>query len=221
MPAGCCAQSNADTGRFFTWVAGLHRVRHRLFGFEKNQRQLLDAIRAQGIADATLLEVGSGTGALHQKLLMEGAASAVGVDLSERMLDIARRQAADSGLATRVDYRHGDFVHRVGDLPVADITILDKVVCCYPDWQALMDATLSRTGRVCALTYPRDRQMLRVGIRIMSKLLDTFHCCYRPYLHDPVQIRAHVLAQGFELAIEQHTGSWLTEIYVRRKPDTA
>ncbi len=219
MPASCCAQSNADTGKLFSWMAGLHRVRHRLFGFEKNQRQLLDAIRAQGIADATLLEVGSGTGALHQRLLFEGAASAVGVDLSQRMLDIARRQADQGGLAPRVDYRQGDFVQLVDQIATADITILDKVVCCYPDWQALMDATLSRTGRVCALTYPRDRRVLRVGIRIMSKLLDLLHCCYRPYLHDPAQIRAHLLAQGFELAIEKHTGSWLTEVYVRCEQD--
>lgn len=223
MPASCCAQSNADTGRLFSWMSGMNRLRYRLFGFEKNQRQLLDGIRAEGIAGAKLLEIGCGPGYLHQQLLEEGAASAVGVDLSPGMLEIARTGAKARGLSDRIDYRQGDLVALADALPMADITVLDKVVCCYPDWQALMDAALRHTDRVCALTYPRDRNMIRWGVRLMSTLLDTFHCCYRPYLHDPKLIRAHALAQGFELASEQQTGSWLTEVYVRpdNRPPTA
>lgn len=215
MPASCCARSNADTGRLFSWMAGSHRLRHRLLGFEKNQRQLLDGIRGEGLEDATLLEVGSGPGYLHQQLLLEGAASATGVDLSQRMLGVARSQAESRGLNGRVTYHQGDFVALAADLPDADISILDKVVCCYPDWEGLLAATLGRTRRVCALTYPRDRTGVRIGVRVMSGLLDLINCCYRPYLHDPAKIRAYVLDQGFELASEQHTSGWLTEVYRR------
>lgn len=219
MPASCCAQSNADTGRVFSWMAGLNRLRHHLFGFERNQRQLLDDIRAQGISDATLLEIGCGPGYLHQQLLHDGAASAVGVDLSPGMLEIARRGAAAQGLAQRTDYRQGDLVQLAEGLARADVTVMDKVVCCYPDWQGLLDAALSRTERVCALTYPRDRRLVRWGVRLAARVLDRLHCCYRPYLHDPAAIRRHILAQGFILASEQQAGSWLTEVYVRVKTD--
>lgn len=215
MPASCCAQSNADTGRLFSWMAGTHRVRHRLLGFEKNQRQLLRGLRDQDVVGASLLEIGSGPGYLHQQLLRDGAASATGVDLSDRMLHVARAQAVKQDLADRVEYHQGDFVSLAADLPAADVTILDKVVCCYPDWEALMAATLSHTRRLCALTYPRDRAGVRFGVRVMSRLLDLFNCCYRPYLHDPARIRAYVLAQGFELVFEQRTSGWLTEVYRR------
>ena len=40
----CCAAINADTGRFFSRFAGLHRLRFRLFGFERTQRQLMQGI---------------------------------------------------------------------------------------------------------------------------------------------------------------------------------
>jgi magnesium-protoporphyrin O-methyltransferase len=215
MPASCCLQSNADTGRLFDWMARLNRLRHRLFGFEANQRQLLDGVRAEGIAGATLLEAGCGPGFLQQRLLKEGAAAATGVDLSAGMLAVARREAERHGLADRSDYLQGDFVQLAGRLPEADIVILDKVVCCYPDWQAMLDVAIARSRRVIALTYPLDRRLTRVMIRLMLRLLDWIHCRYQPYLHDPAQIHAHLQAHGFHPVSGAHAHGWLTEIYVR------
>jgi len=218
MSLSCCALSNTDTGRLFNWMARWNRLRHLLFGFEASQCQLLDGIRAQGIAGASLLEIGCGPGYLHQALLAEGAGRATGVDLSAGMLNIARREADKAELAGRCAYQQGDFVQLAKQVAPADICILDKVVCCYPDWQGLLDAAMAHSGRVCALTYPRDRRMIRVGVRAMSRLLDWLHCCYRPYLHDPALIRVHLLGSGFHLASEQHTRGWLTEVYVRDQP---
>lgn len=215
MTSQCCIQSNNDTGRFFSWLSGMNRWRHRWFGFESNQRQLLDGIREQGITDARLLEVGCGPGYLHQALLGEGAAHATGVDLSEGMLAIARDEAARQGLADRCDYRQGDVVQLAAELPQADVSILDKVVCCYPDWQQLLDAVLGRTTRVLALTYPLDRASTRVGVRFLAWLMSRLHCCYQPYLHDPALIRRHLQGKGLRLDREEQSGNWLTEVYVR------
>jgi len=216
MPACCCAQSNTDTGRLFNWMARWNRLRHRLFGFEANQRQLLDGIRARGIAGASLLEAGCGPGYLQQTLLAEGAGHATGVDLSEGMLDVARREAARHGLADRTRYLHGDVVQLVDQLPVADVVILDKVVCCYPDWQAMLDTAMARSQRVIAMTYPQDQRLTRLGVRLMTRVLDWFSCRYRPYLHDPALLRAHLQEGGFELASEAHSHGWLSQVYVRR-----
>lgn len=215
MSSQCCIQSNADTGRLFSWMSGINRWRHRLFGFEKNQQQLLDGIRRQGIEGARLLEIGCGAGYLHHALLQEGAVSAVGVDLSPGMLAIARAEARHQGLAVRCDYRQGDFVQLAAELPETDVTILDKVVCCYPDWQGLLDAALGRTGKILALTYPLDRAGTRLGIRLLGWLMGRLHCCYQPYLHDPAMIRRHLQSNGLRLDSEQCSGGWLTEIYVR------
>jgi len=193
----------------------MNRWRHRLFGFESNQRQLLDGVRAQGIDGAHLLEVGCGPGYLHQGLLQAGAATAVAVDLSAGMLQIARSEAAKQGLADRCDYRQGDFVQLANELPDADVTILDKVVCCYPDWQDLLDAALGHTHKVLALTYPRNSTSTRLGVRLLGWMMGVLHCCYQPYLHDPALIRSHIQANGLRLAHEDHSGNWLTEVYVR------
>jgi len=51
----CCSASNADTGCFFSYLAGVHRLRHRRLGFERTQRKLLEGPRLGGIAGAELL----------------------------------------------------------------------------------------------------------------------------------------------------------------------
>jgi SAM-dependent methyltransferase len=210
-----CCVSNADTDRFFSRLAGLYRLRFRLFGFERTQQQLIEGTRTAGFRGAELLEVGCGAGYLHQSLLEEGAASALGVDLSHTMVAMAKAQAKARGLEQRTAYRLGDFVQMADVLAEADITILDKVVCCYPNWQALVDATLKKTRRVYALTYPRDRSVTRAGVKLMRFGLRLIGCCYQPYLHDPERIQTRILAHGFRRTFQAITASWVTEVYSR------
>jgi SAM-dependent methyltransferase len=211
----CCNPIQTDTGRLFSWFALPYSVRFRLFGFEKTQRHLLEGITEAGFDSATLLEIGCGPGYLHRALLRDGAAGAVGVDLSSGMLDEARKAAKAAGLEDRTDYRLGDFVDLAHDIPHADITILDKVICCYPDWQALLTQALAKTRRVIALTYPRDRLSTRTGERLLHWGMQLIHCCYQPYIHDPAAIQQHILEHGFRQSYQTLTSSWHTQVCVR------
>ena len=56
-------------------------------------QELLDAILAEGVAGATLLDIGAGVGIVHVSLLEAGAASAVDVDASRDYLAAARAEA--------------------------------------------------------------------------------------------------------------------------------
>jgi 2-polyprenyl-3-methyl-5-hydroxy-6-metoxy-1,4-benzoquinol methylase len=211
----CCSLPLADTSRFFSRLARLYRWRFRLFGFEKSQRQLIEGIRQAGLHGQSLLEIGCGAGHLHQALLQAGARRAVGVDLSGRLLEEARRAARQAGLDARTDYRPGDFVQLANEIPAADITILDKVVCCYPEPERLLAAALNRTRRVLALSYPRDRLLTRTGVVLMSALLRLTGCRFRPYVHDPAAIERWITAGGFQRRYSTRTYAWLTDVYVR------
>ena len=212
---GCCAAINADTGRIFSRLAGIHRLRFRLFGLERTQRQLIDGIRRAGIEGAELLDIGCGAGCLNRALMRLGASRSTGVDLSEAMLAIARADAQAEGLAERTDYRRGDFTQMAGELADADVVVLDKVICCYPDWERLVDASLKRARRVYALTIPRDRSLTRAGLGMMRWGLGRIGCCYQPFIHDPARIEGRVVASGFRRTEEARTAWWLTRIYVR------
>jgi magnesium-protoporphyrin O-methyltransferase len=215
----CCAAINEDTGRLFSRFAAWHRLRFRLFGFERTQRQLLGGIRQAGIRGATLLEIGCGPGYLHRALLRLGAERATGVDLSAGMLDTARAGAEAEGLAERTEYRQGDFTLMADQIADADVVILDKVICCYPDWLGLVQRSLGKAQRCYALTIPRDRALTRAAIRAMRWGLRGMGCCYQPFVHDPEQIDGQIREGGFRLVDEARTPLWLTRTYTRGQAD--
>lgn len=217
----CCGAPTEDTSRFFSFLSVVYRIRYALLGFEETQKHLIEGIRRSGFGGARLLEIGCGTGDLHRALLERGAADAAGVDLSPRMLAIARRRAQESQMDTRTRYREGDFVALAESLEPADVTILHKVVCCYPDVDTLLDRSLEKTRRVYALTYPRDRRRVRFSFALSARMLRLLGSEFRPYVHDPQRIHAHIVEHGFQPAYTRTTSTWQTDVYSREVPRQA
>jgi SAM-dependent methyltransferase len=211
----CCSVPAGDTGRFFSRLSPLYRVRYGLLGLEKTQKHLIEGIRGAGLDGAAVLEIGCGTGDLQRAVLAEGAARTEGVDLSPRMLAAARRLARAAGLAARTAYREGDFVALADGIEPADITVLHKVVCCYPDVDALLDRSLVKTRRIYALTYPRDRLRVRFWFDLTARLLRLAGSVFRVYVHEPERMRRRIASDGFTLAYARSTASWHSEVYVR------
>lgn len=214
--AGCCLH-NRDAGRLFGWFARRDRKRFARKGLEASQKQLAEGLARSGIGGATLLEIGCGTGYLHQHLLRQGAARATGVDLSAKALDEARAEAREQGLAERTDYREGDFVALAEAIAPADAVILDKVICCTPDAEALVRRSSAKAARVYAFTLPRDRWWVRLGMAIGALLLALIRCGFRPYVHDPERVDRWLGEAGFERRYENRTFIWLTRVYGRRE----
>ncbi len=210
----CCCVSSGGIGRFFGHFARRYRRRYERRGFEATQRQLLEGLHQAGFGGARLLEIGCGVGYLHQQLLRDGALHALGVDISEAMLAQARELARTAGLADRAEYRQGDFVELAGDIGPVDVTVLDKVVCCYPDAEALVTKSLATTRRVYALTYPRDHGFNRVGVRVLGLFLWLVRSTFRSYVHDPRRLEAWITAAGLKKRYENRTFIWLTQVYV-------
>ncbi len=211
----CCNPITCSTGRFFSRFARRYRRRYLRKGLERSQTELLRGILAAGVDGATLLEIGCGVGYLHQRLLQSGAARAVGIDLAPAMLDEARQLAQEQGLGARTAYLLGDFIDLAPQLDTADVTLLDKVVCCYPDAAALVNRSLDRTRRVYALTLPRAHLLNRVGATLAAWALTLLRSSYRPYVHDPVAIEAWIAARGFRKSFETQTWLWLTQVFER------
>lgn len=210
----CCPHSNS-ANRFFSFFASRYRRRFEKKGFEPSQKQLLEGLQQAGYRDAKVLEIGSGVGHLHQTLLEQGAASAVGIDLASRMVDEAQHWAEERKLAGRTDYLEGDFMEIHQSLSGADVTVLDKVVCCYPDADGLVHASLKKTNRVYALTYPRNRWYIRTMMGISAFMLKLVRSDFRPYVHDPEVIEKWITETGFSKAYQNNNMVWLTQVYVK------
>lgn len=211
----CCCPHSKSGGRIFSFFASSYRRRFNKKGFEPSQIQLMSGLDQAGYANATLLEVGSGVGYLHQTLLEQGAKTAIGIDLAPDMLKEAQDWARDKGLADRAEYIQGDFIELLDNVEPAEVTILDKVVCCYPDVELLVKSSLAKTSRVYALTYPRDRWFIKIAVEISAFVLKLLGSDFRPYVHNPVNIESWILEAGFKKTYQEQTFIWLSQIYTK------
>jgi len=213
MSASCCHSQSAS--RFFSFFAHSSRKRFEKKGFEPSQEHLLAGLNEVGYDGATVLDIGCGVGHLHQSLLEKGARTAAGIDLAPKMLSEARDWADERGIGDRVSYLEGDFMELDEQVAAADICLLDKVVCCYPDAQGLVQKSLEKTKRAYAITYPRNRWIVRLGTRIWNSVLWLIRSDFRTFVHDPVRVESWIAGAGLEKRFEHHTAAWLTQIYLR------
>lgn len=209
----CCCPHSKSGGRIFSFFARSYRRRFSKNGFEPSQVQLVAGLEQAGFANATLLEVGSGVGYMHQVLLEQGAKSAVGIDLAPDMLKEAQQWANEKGLADRVQYIQGDFIELLDQVEPAEVTILDKVVCCYPHAELLINSSTAKTSRVYALTYPRSRWFIKVAIEIMAFFLKLGGSDFRAFVHNPDDIERWITEAGFKKAYQAQTFIWLSQVY--------
>ena len=209
----CCCPQSKSGGRIFSFFARNYRKRFTKKGFETSQKQLIQGLEKVGFQNASLLEVGSGVGYMHQVLLEQGAKSAVGIDLATDMLKEAQAWADEKGLTDQVQYIQGDFIELLDQVDKADMTILDKVVCCYPHAELLINSSTAKTNRVYALTYPRNRWFIRAAIEVMAFFLKLSGSDFRAFVHNPNDIEAWITKVGFKKAYQDKTFIWLTQVY--------
>lgn len=211
----CCCPHSRSANSFFSFFAGRYRKRFEKKGFEPSQKQLMEGLDHVGYQKSSILEIGSGVGHLHQTLLEQGATSAVGVDLASRMIEEARHWAEDRSLAGKTEYVEGDFMEISDSLSDADVTVMDKVVCCYPDVDGLIHASLNKTERVYALTYPRDRWYVRAVMEVTALGMKILRSNFRSYVHDPDLIEKWITEAGFSKQYQNNNLVWLTQVYVK------
>lgn len=200
---------------FSTRDAKADLERYRKHGAEKTTRALVDAIAAEGVTDATLLDIGAGIGAIQLGLLPRGLASAESVDASPAYVRLARGEAARLGYADRTKGHVGDFVALAAEVPAADIVTLDRVVCCYSDAASLMAVATAHARRAVGLVYPRVTWWLRAGAAIANALMPIFRQKTVIYIHPDAAVDGPLRAAGFERRLVQRTLVWQVALYVR------
>lgn len=180
-------------------------------------QELIDVIRAQGVEGAALLDIGAGVGVVHMTLLEAGAATAVDVDASRDFLATARAEAQRRGLTDRVDYRYGDVVELVAELPAADIVTLDSVICCYPHLPALLRAAAGHSTRLVGLTYPHEAWWMRAAMRAFNVVSAVRRRPDHWYIHRRAQIDRVMAEAGFVESYRGGSRFWRVVLY-RRLP---
>ena len=178
-------------------------------------KALIQAITAEGIDGATVLDVGGGIGAIQLELLAAGAASTESVDATAAYVDVARAEAARRGYGDRTTYRVGTLESLAGAVNGADIVTLDKVVCCDPNLPALLAEVTRHARRMVGLVYPRVTWWNRFAARALAAWGWLTRDATRWHLHADGAIDDALRDAGFRRRDIDRTLVWQVALFVR------
>lgn len=205
--AGCCSRQGYDD--FFTEKIATRDARsYRRRGLDENARRIVGFAVRRGVRGATVLDVGGGNGTLGLELLKAGAERATTVELSSSYDATAAELAREAGYEDRTERRVVDFADAAGGLPGADAVVMHRVVCCYPEGEALVEAAAGRAGRLLAFTFPRRTWWTRTGAVLVNVVLRLRRMEYRSFVHPPAGLIAAAERNGLRLAYDHHGALW-------------
>ena len=163
MSACCSTYGNVAGAHFDEKIAKRDLESYRKKGPGTTARLLRDLLVGTGAVGGVLLDVGSGVGGLSFELLDRGAERVIAVDASPAYLAAAAQEATRRDRLGVVEFMHGDFVDVGPQIPSATIVTLDRVICCYPSFEPLLNEALRHAEHAFAYSYPRDLWYVHCG----------------------------------------------------------
>ena len=202
-----CCQSPAGYGELFSPKQARREARaYRSKGLGAASRWVVDVVRERGIEGRSVLEPGGGVGAVEIELLKAGAARSTVVELSPGYEEVAAELAQEAGVAERMERHVGDFAAD-GTEP-ADVVVLHRVVCCYPDYELLLGAAAERAQQTLVFTYPPRNVVSRALLGLVNLWLRLRGMEFRTFAHPPEQMTDVVRRAGFEPYARRRGGIW-------------
>ena len=217
----CEMESEPERCCFDGWAAGNAKRARRKEITAGVTRDLVEALGPSRLEGRTVLDLGCGAGDLALATLARGATRATGVDLGPGAIEQARALARERSVEDRSTFQVGDAakIH----LDEHDVVLLNRVLCCYPEVDALLDNSLAAARHVFAFTAPpsaglagmfsrAETRLANISFRIRDKKFRGF----RAYVHDLAAVDRRVRAAGFRPITEgRRRLVWHLAIYER------
>jgi magnesium-protoporphyrin O-methyltransferase len=202
----CCSAPSGYEDLFSEAQARRDARRYRRKGLDRPARWIVEAVRQRGVEGRTVLEPGGGIGAIQLELLKAGASHSLIVELSAGYDDAAAGLANEAGLEGRLERRLGDFA--ADEVSEADVVVLHRVVCCYPDYEGLLGAAAGKARSTLVFTYPPRNPLSRLATGALNLWLRLRGSDFRTFTHPPGAMAAVVEREGFEPFARRHGGIW-------------
>jgi len=176
---------------------------------------LVEAVKQKGVEGNSLLDVGGGIGAIQHQLFKAGIARADTVEASIAYIDANKEEAERQGHADRITYHHGDFVDIAPNLERADIVTLERVICCYPDVESLVELSSRLADRVYGLVYPRTNPLSKTVAFLFNLTRRLKRSPFRVFIHPDSVIDWVARSNGLRPSSRRKTLLWQIVVYER------
>jgi magnesium-protoporphyrin O-methyltransferase len=180
-----CCEPNDYEHTFGDRFARRMARRYRRHGLSPAARAMVAFLEERGITGASVLEIGGGVGELHVELLRRGAARATNLEISPHYEEQAAGLLERTGLVGRVDRRTVDIATAPDEVEAADVVVLHRVVCCYPDYERLLGAAAEKADRLLVFSHP-PRNLVTRAVQAYDNLTHRLRGeSFRVFTHPP------------------------------------
>jgi hypothetical protein len=152
--------------------------------------------------------VGGGIGAIQIELLKAGISRAVNIELTPTYEEAAQALLREAGLEDRVERRVMDFAEATGEVEAADIVVMNRVICCYPDMPKLAGSAADHAREILVVSFPKERWWTRAVISLVDLALRVARQQFQVFLHPPGKIIATAERHGLKSVSNQTSLFW-------------
>lgn len=162
-----------------------------------------------GVEGASILEIGGGIGDIQLELLKRGAAKTTNLELSGAYEREARRLLDEAGLGARAERMLGvDIAVAPEAVGPADIVVLNRVVCCYPDYAGLLGTAADHARRAVVFSHPPRNWITRAGVAAVNTWCRVLRHEYRGFVHSPESMIEVLESRGFAPRYRRSERAW-------------
>jgi len=177
--------------------------------------KIIQQLENQNVQGKSMVDVGGGIGALQWWFLKNGGAQTSDIDASSGYLKQAQEHAIENGWKDKAHFVQGDCLDSFNEIDDPEFITLDKVVCCYPNYKEILEATCEKSKSHISLSYPMDG-LISETIRLIGDLyFRIMKNPYRPYVHSVKKIRNVFTSKGYQRIAYDLAFPWHVETYVR------
>ncbi len=182
-------------------------------GLKKSSRPLRDILEGLPLQGSSLLDIGGGVGALTFELIKRGVSRSVYVDISSPYVQTFREEVERRLLETQVNSLQGDFLQVHPQIAPVDLVTLDKVICCYENYEDLIRYSSAKAKHWYAFTLPRHRWWVRWGQGIYQAANRLLGRSFTTYVHPTARIEEILQQAGFQKRRQSVRFFWTTMLF--------
>ena len=184
-------------------------------GPPKVTKKLIGQLEKNKLGES-LLDIGGGIGAIQWWFLNHGGKQSFGVDASSGYTELSQKHATKNNFEESAHFILGDFTAKAEELPQVDHVTLDKVICCYPDFEAILNLACAKSKNTLTLSYPMDGFIADFFRGFMVLLMKLRGNPFKPFIHRVASVKALLDKNGFELNEKELSFPWHIETYVKK-----
>jgi len=195
--ANCCDPRGCDEFFGDGFARKMARA-YRRRGLDRPSRRMVAFLESRGLEGSTVLEIGGGVGEIQIELLKHGAGRTVNLELVSVYDGEARRLLAEAGLEDRAERRLHDLAVDPDGVEPADVVVLHRVVCCYPDYERLLGAAADHARRLLVFSHPPRNLISRAVVAVENLMFRLRRSEFRTFAHPPAAMLAVLEARGLQ-----------------------